>query len=172
MGGIDFNLLGIGPFELLGILALILILFNPKDIGNGARRFGALINRLTRSENFRMVQQASREIQSLPQRLAEEAQLEEVRKIGQEVRQDLNSVNQSIRAAGSETRLALDQATGELKAAGTPANPAGPASSPAPPPAATPRSTTTSGGANPFAAWTQPLPAKPDDPPPAGGTGA
>ncbi len=136
----DFNLLGIGPLELLFLLVIVLILFNPRDIAGAARNIGKFINRLTRSDNFKLIQQTSREIQNLPARLAQEAELDELRQTGEDLKKDINTVGQQLRGATAD---AAQQASGALQDAnatvqqnlasdGTPA--------PAPKPAADPYS--------------------------------
>ena len=72
--------LGIGPMELMFILLLILLVFGPKDIARMARSFGHFLNRLYKSENYKIIQRTSEEIRNLPNRLAREAQLEELQK--------------------------------------------------------------------------------------------
>lgn len=98
----DLSFLGIGPLELLTLLVLVLILFNPRDIANGAKNVGRFINRVTRSENFKLIQQTSREIQNLPARLAQEAELDELKQTGETLKQDLNTVGQQLRGATTE----------------------------------------------------------------------
>jgi len=72
--------LGIGPLELMFILLLILLVFGPKDIARTARSIGHFLNRLYRSENYKIIQKTSDELRNLPNRLAREAQLEELQK--------------------------------------------------------------------------------------------
>ena len=95
---------------------IVLILFNPRDIANGARNIGRFINRLTRSENFKLIQQTSREIQNLPARLAQEAELDDLRKTGEDIKQDINTVGQQLRGATAE---AVKEAKGAVADAGT-----------------------------------------------------
>ncbi len=138
----DFSFLGIGPLELVALLVLVLILFNPRDIANGAKNFGRFINRLTRSDNFKLIQQTSREIQNLPARLAKEAEIDDLRKAGEELKQDINTVGQQLRGATNE---AMQEASGAVKDAGaTVQQNLAAESKPAEPP--TPRP-------DPYAAW-------------------
>jgi sec-independent protein translocase protein TatB len=74
----DLNIFGIGPLELVGIMVLLLLLFGPKDLVRMAREAGALINRLTRSEGYQTIQQASQEIRNLPQKILRETELDAV----------------------------------------------------------------------------------------------
>lgn len=113
----DLSFLGIGPLELLALLVLVLILFNPRDIANGAKNVGRFINRVTRSNNFKLIQQTSREIQeeNLPARLAQEAELDDLKKTGETLKQDINTVGQQIRGATTE---AAQQTAEAVKDAG------------------------------------------------------
>jgi sec-independent protein translocase protein TatB len=70
--------LGIGPLEIVFILVIILLVVGPKDLERTARTLGRGLNKLYRSENYRMIQRASQELRHLPQRLAREAQLKEL----------------------------------------------------------------------------------------------
>lgn len=76
----DLNIFGIGPLELVGIMVLLLLLFGPKDLVRMARELGSLINRLTRSESYQTIQQASQEIRNLPQKILKETELDTVPK--------------------------------------------------------------------------------------------
>lgn len=72
------EIFGIGPLELLLVLLLALALVGPRDMGKHARGVGRALRRLYRSEEWAAVQQASRNLRSLPSRLAREAELEEL----------------------------------------------------------------------------------------------
>ncbi len=78
--------LGIGPLELLLIFILALIVFSPKDIAGGGKAIGRWINRLYRSDTYRSMKQVSQELQDLPNRLAREAHLEELKDLEKEVK--------------------------------------------------------------------------------------
>ena len=69
--------LGVGPLEFLFITLIVILLFSPKDIAGGAKTFGRTLNRLYKSENYKILQKTSEELRHLPQRLAREANLEE-----------------------------------------------------------------------------------------------
>lgn len=74
------DLLGVGPLELIFFVVLLLVLFGPKDLAKGARQLGIWVNRLTRSEAFRAAQTMREEVSTLPQRLVQEAHLDEVQR--------------------------------------------------------------------------------------------
>jgi Sec-independent protein translocase protein TatA len=131
----DLNLLGIGPLELAFVFILLLLLFGPRDIARMARDAGRLINRFTRSENYQAIQQASRELRNLPERLVQEAQLDEVQR-------ELKATGASL---APTTRPPAR--TAEAQPPTTPA-PAKPAAEPSAPPP----------DAEAFRAWTQELP--------------
>lgn len=91
--------LGIGPAELLLILLVIILVIGPKDIGKTARAIGRFLNRLYKSEEWRTLIQASKTIRTLPNRLAREAELEEI---------------QEVKAALEEAKKDLDEAEKEI----------------------------------------------------------
>jgi Sec-independent protein translocase protein TatA len=76
--------LGIGPLELAFIILITVIVIGPRDIGKFARSAGQFLNRLYRSEEWKALNQASRNLRSLPNRLAREAALDELEKTRQE----------------------------------------------------------------------------------------
>lgn len=122
----DFQVLGIGPLEVVFFIVLLLLLFGPNDLVRMAREIGKFINRVSRSESYQAVQQASREIRTLPQRIVEEAQLEEVKQAGNAIRQD-------VREASSMSDQALRAWT---QAVPTPPPDSSPATPPPPDPSA------------------------------------
>ncbi len=83
------ELLGVGPLEFILVLIIVLLLFSPKDIVGGARKLGRTLNRLYRSDTYRVVQKTSEELRDLPNRLAREAQLEDLEKLPEELKQEL-----------------------------------------------------------------------------------
>jgi Sec-independent protein translocase protein TatA len=91
--------LGVGPLEVLLIVLLALVLFGPKDIVQSARSVGRFLNRLYRSEGWRTLLRTSETLRTLPNRLAREAELE-----------DLDSIRQTM----TETKKALDETAGEV----------------------------------------------------------
>ena len=70
--------LGVGPGELFLVLLLALALIGPKDMGKHARTIGRTLQRVYRSEEWKAVQQASRNLRTLPNRLAREAEFDEL----------------------------------------------------------------------------------------------
>ena len=88
--------LGIGPMELLVIVILALIVFSPKDIAGGGKAVGRWLNRLYRSDTYRSMKQVSQELQDLPNRLAQEAHLDELKDLEKEVKAAGNSLRLDV----------------------------------------------------------------------------
>lgn len=99
--------LGIGPLELAFIILITVIVIGPRDIGKFARSAGQFLNRLYRSEEWKALNQASRNLRSLPNRLAREAALDELEKTRQEAEKAIQADSlspeapQSTKATGS-----------------------------------------------------------------------
>ncbi len=79
--------LGIGPSELFFIVLIALILLGPRDMQKAGRTIGKWMRRIVTSDGWRMFQQTSREIQTLPNRLMREAALDELREVQKDLRQ-------------------------------------------------------------------------------------
>jgi Sec-independent protein translocase protein TatA len=73
------EILGIGPLELIFILIIALIVLGPKDMVKAGKSIGRLLRTIVTSPNWRAIQQTSREIRTLPNRLIREAGLEELK---------------------------------------------------------------------------------------------
>jgi Sec-independent protein translocase protein TatA len=72
------ELFGVGPLEVLLVVLLALVLFGPNDIAKNARTAGRFLNRLYKSEGWRTMTQASSALRNLPNRLAREAELDQL----------------------------------------------------------------------------------------------
>jgi len=100
------DLLGVGPLELLFLILIALIVIGPRDIGKAARSIGRFLNRLYRSETWRMLTETSRKLRNLPNQLAQEAALEDsldemhqtIREVGQEIAQDVRTLDEDLQA--------------------------------------------------------------------------
>lgn len=79
------EILGVGPLEFLVILIIALIIFSPKDLAKGGKEIGRFINRLYRSDAWKSMRQVSQEMQNLPNRLAREAQLEDLKELEKDI---------------------------------------------------------------------------------------
>lgn len=100
------DFLGVGPLELIFVLAIIILVIGPKDIGKTAKTIGRFLNRVYKSDEWRALTEASRTIRTLPNRLAREAELEE-----------LEEIRQSIKGTTEDIERTRDELTKDSKAA-------------------------------------------------------
>jgi Sec-independent protein translocase protein TatA len=98
------EVLGIGPLEALFVLILALLVVGPQDLGKAARSFGRFLNQLYRSEAWSAITQASRNLRTLPNRLAREAALEELDEARSELHQASQGVGRELDRFGRELK--------------------------------------------------------------------
>ncbi len=110
------EILGIGPSELLFIVIIAMIVLGPRDMQKAGRTIGKWLRRVVTSDGWKLFQQTSREIQTLPNRLMREAALDELREVQKELQQPLE----------------LNRRPSEPSAPGTPPPPQALASNPDP----------------------------------------
>lgn len=94
--------LGIGPLELFFIILIALIVLGPKDMVKAGHTIGRFLRTLVTSPTWKTIQQTSRDLRYLPNRLMREAGLEELKGSLPEV--------QSIRK-----EIGLDQVESDMK---------------------------------------------------------
>jgi Sec-independent protein translocase protein TatA len=80
------DFLGIGPLEVLFVMLIALIIFGPKDIVKAGQTTGRFLRKLIKSPGWRAVQETSRELRNLPNKLVREAGLEEVQRDMEEMK--------------------------------------------------------------------------------------
>jgi len=83
------EVLGIGMSELVFVVIIALLLLGPRDMQKAGKTIGKFLRNLVSSDSWKIFQQTSRELRSLPNRLMREAG-DEVNKIGNEVRNEIN----------------------------------------------------------------------------------
>lgn len=105
------DFLGIGAPELLLILLIAILVIGPRDIGKTARSLGRFLNRLYKSDEWRTLTQASRTLRTLPNRLAREAQLEELK----EIEESLKETKDDIEKTQKDLQKDLQKETQTLK---------------------------------------------------------
>ena len=91
------EVLGVGPLEVLLIVLLAIVLFVPKDIARTARSAGHTLNRLYHSEGWRTLLRTSETLRTLPNRLAREAELEELDDLRRTIAETERSVADRLR---------------------------------------------------------------------------
>jgi len=77
------EILGIGASELVFIVIIALIVLGPKDMQKAGKSIGKFLRDIVTSDGWKMFQQTSRELRTLPNRLIRDAN-EELNKIGGE----------------------------------------------------------------------------------------
>jgi len=71
------EILGIGPLELLLIIIIALIVFGPNDMVKAGRTIGRFLRQLITSPTWMAMQQTSKELRNLPNKLIRDAGIEE-----------------------------------------------------------------------------------------------
>ncbi len=84
------DILGIGLPELVLIMIVVLIIMGPKDMEKAGRTIGKFLRKVITSDGWKMFQQTSREIRTLPHRLMREAN-EELQQVEKTVNQSINN---------------------------------------------------------------------------------
>lgn len=100
--------LGIGPSELAFIVIIALIVLGPKDMQKAGRTMGKWLRLLVTSEGWKLFQQTSREIQTLPNRLMREAAFDELKDLQKDLGKPLHAGNFLSDTAASITPQAED----------------------------------------------------------------
>lgn len=85
------DIFGIGSSELLFIVILALIILGPKDMQKAGRTIGKWLRNLVTSDGWKMFQQTSRELKTLPNRLMRDAN-EELNQVGNELKDVTNLI--------------------------------------------------------------------------------
>ena len=74
------DFLGIGPLELLALFVIILLILGPQDMVKTGKTIGNIFRKITLSDEWKGLKKISRDVRTLPNRMAREAQLEELKK--------------------------------------------------------------------------------------------
>jgi len=78
------EILGVGMSELIFIVIIALIVLGPKDMQKAGKTIGKWMRSIVTSDGWKIFQQTSRELRTLPNKLMREAN-EELNQIGKEV---------------------------------------------------------------------------------------
>ncbi len=89
--------LGIGPLELIFVILIAIIIFGPSDIIKASRTAGKYLRKVVRSDGWHTVQQASKEIRTLPNKLMREAGVDELE-------QDIGSIRDTTKLEGFDKK--------------------------------------------------------------------
>jgi len=74
------DFLGIGPAELVMIVILLLLFLGPTDVVELLRKVGRAVRKLRESPTWTMINSTARSLRNLPNTLAEETGIEDLRK--------------------------------------------------------------------------------------------
>ncbi len=85
------EILGVGPSEFIFIVIIALIVLGPKDMQKAGKTIGKWLRSIITSDGWRMFQQTSRELKTLPNRLMRDAN-EELGDIGKELKDTTNLI--------------------------------------------------------------------------------
>ncbi len=85
------EILGIGINELVFIVIIALIVLGPKDMQKAGKTIGKWLRDIVTSDGWKVFQQTSRELRTLPNRLMREAN------------EELNEINNEMRGASGAT---------------------------------------------------------------------
>jgi Sec-independent protein translocase protein TatA len=73
------DFLGIGPLELVIVFIIILLILGPKEMVKTGKTIGEIFRKISRSDEWKGLNKITREIRTLPNRLAREAELESLK---------------------------------------------------------------------------------------------
>ncbi|MBK9926207.1 MAG: twin-arginine translocase TatA/TatE family subunit [Anaerolineales bacterium] len=96
------EILGIGAPEFVFIIIIALIVLGPKDMQKAGKTVGRWLNNLIRSDGWKVFQQTSHEIRTLPTKLMREANMEmmetekEIRKAMDTTKAPASSLNRGL----------------------------------------------------------------------------
>ena len=95
------EILGIGPSELFFIIIIALIVLGPRDMQKAGRTIGKGLQKIVKSDGWKLFQQTSREIQTLPNRMMREAALDELKEVQKDLKEPLELRRQPAASAAA-----------------------------------------------------------------------
>ena len=95
------EILGIGASELIFILIIAIIVLGPKDMQKAGKTVGRWLNQFIRSDGWKALQRASKEIRNLPTNLMREANIEELQNVDRDIRNSIEPRRQPPASASS-----------------------------------------------------------------------
>lgn len=128
------DILGIGPLEFVFILLIALIVLGPNDMVKAGRTLGRFLRKLVTSPGWQMVQQTSKDLRYLPNKLMREAGLEEIEELKKLKEQlpsqseiskgiGLDDLKQEVRDTDRELNKGISAWTTPAKTIPTPSTP-------------------------------------------------
>lgn len=86
------EILGVGMSELVFIVIIALIVLGPKDMQKAGKTIGKWLRNIVTSDGWKIFQQTSRELRTLPTKLMREAN-EDLNQIGNQLGKDINNAS-------------------------------------------------------------------------------
>ncbi len=86
------EILGVGMSELVFIVIIALIVLGPKDMQKAGKTIGKWMRSIVTSDGWKIFQQTSRELRTLPNKLIREAN-EELNQIGGQIGKEVNGAS-------------------------------------------------------------------------------
>jgi Sec-independent protein translocase protein TatA len=90
------DFLGIGITELVAILLIVFLVMGPQDLVKIGGTLGRALRNLRKSDTWRAVQDASRQLRELPETLAREAGIDEIKETQRELNQELREQKSAL----------------------------------------------------------------------------
>jgi Sec-independent protein translocase protein TatA len=97
------EILGVGPSELVFIIIVALIVLGPKDMQKAGKTIGKWMRSIVTSDGWKIFQQTSNELKTLPNRLMRDAN-EELNQIGNQLNNAANPTVNRFNTPGSSLR--------------------------------------------------------------------
>lgn len=114
------EILGIGMPELIFVIIIAIIVLGPKDMQKAGKTIGKWLRSVVTSDGWKIFQQTSRELRTLPNKLMREAN-EELNQIGNQVGKEIESASPS--AASMDQTKGQPSRSQPYTATSTPAKP-------------------------------------------------
>jgi len=103
------EIFGIGPLEVLLILVIALIVMGPNDMVKTGRTIGKFLRQIVKSPTWQAVQQTSRDLRYLPNKLMREAGMEEEVEQLKEIGKNVNAMGAAMHTSLQEQISKVDQ---------------------------------------------------------------
>ena len=88
--------LGIGPEELIFILIILFLILGPKDLVKLGTTLGRSLRNIRESAAWRSINEATRQLRELPENLARQAGVDELKEIGKELGGELKDQHEEL----------------------------------------------------------------------------
>ena len=88
--------LGISPTELIVILVILFLVLGPQDLVKLGATLGRTLRSVRQSGAWQSIQEASRQLRSLPENLARQAGIDEIEKLGKEIGGELKEQREKL----------------------------------------------------------------------------